>query len=389
MSEAATAPGAPAQADAAQDLRFMQLALSLGRRGLGRTWPNPAVGAVIVKESVILGRGWTQPGGRPHAETEALKRAGRNAKGATLYVTLEPCSHQGKTSPCADAIIRAGIARVVSALEDPNPEVAGRGYAKLRERGIVVDTGLGAAEAARDHAGHVRRMREGRPQVLLKLAVSSDGKAGLAGRKPVGITGATARARVHQMRAETDAILVGVGTVLSDDPHLTCRLPGMLEWSPVRVILDAKLRVPLSTSIIGTAREVPTWVIAAREASAMAEDILKAKGVEVFRVAAKDGKLDLREVLKTLAGRGVTRLMVEGGPTVAASFIRAGLVDEAALFHAANPIGPDGIDALEGMALTNLTQSPSLKLAATEVLGPDKLELFAGAAAGGRCLRVS
>ena len=202
MSDAA-APAKTAPVDPALDQRFMQLALALGRRGLGRTWPNPAVGAVVVKDGVIVGRGWTQPGGRPHAETEALKRAGKDAKGATLYVTLEPCSHQGKTPPCVDAIIRAGIARVVSALEDPNPEVAGQGYAKLRERGIAVETGLGAEEAARQHAGHIRRMREGRPQVLLKLAVSADGKAGLPGRKPAGITGEAARgARPPDARRE-------------------------------------------------------------------------------------------------------------------------------------------------------------------------------------------
>ena len=181
MSDAA-APAKTAPVTPALDLRFMQLALSLGRRGLGRTWPNPAVGAVVVKGGVIVGRGWTQAGGRPHAETEALKRAGKEARGATLYVTLEPCSHKGKTPPCVDAIIRAGIARVVSALEDPNPEVAGQGYAKLRERGIAVDAGLEAAAAARQHAGHIRRMRDGRPQVLLKLAASADGKAGLPGR---------------------------------------------------------------------------------------------------------------------------------------------------------------------------------------------------------------
>src|SRR6478735_4412826 len=249
MSEQA----APISQPVSDDERFMQLALALGRRNLGLTWPNPAVGAVIVKDGIILARGWTQQGGRPHAEVEALRRAKKAAQGATMYVTLEPCSHHGKTPPCVDAIIRAGIARVVSALEDPNPEVAGQGYAKLRERGIAVDTGLGAEEAAHQHAGHIRRMREGRPQVLLKLAASSDGKAGLPGRKPAGITGELARARVHQMRAEADAILVGIGTVLSDDPHLTCRLPGMLEWSPVRVILDARLRMPLATSLVGTA----------------------------------------------------------------------------------------------------------------------------------------
>jgi diaminohydroxyphosphoribosylaminopyrimidine deaminase/5-amino-6-(5-phosphoribosylamino)uracil reductase len=372
---AAAAKPEAAPANPALDRRFMELALALGRRGLGRTWPNPAVGAVVVKDGVIVGRGWTQAGGRPHAETEALKRAGRAAKGATLYVTLEPCSHQGKTPPCVEAIIRAGIARVVSAVEDPNPQVAGQGYAKLRERGIAVESGLGGKEAERDHAGHFRRMREGRPQVLLKLALSADGKAGLAGRKPVAITGETARARVHQMRAEADAILVGIGTVLSDDPHLTCRLPGMLERSPVRVILDARLRIPLAISIVGTARDTPTWIFTGPSASPVAEDILKAKGVEVFRVEAKNGRLDLSAVLKALAERGITRLMVEGGPTVAAAFVKADLVDEVALFRSPKPLG-DGIDALEGLPLTALTHSPKLGAAGSEKVGDDTLELF-------------
>ena len=356
------------------DQRFMELALALGRRGLGNTWPNPAVGAVVVKDGVILGRGWTQPGGRPHAETEALKRAGRAARGATLYVTLEPCSHHGKTPPCVDAIVRAGIVRVVSALDDPNPEVAGNGYAHLRERAITVDTSICEAEAARAHAGHVQRMRDGRPHALLKLAVSSDGKAGAAGRKPVGITGEAARTLVHMMRAQSDAIMVGVGTVLADDPHLTCRLPGMMERSPVRVVLDARLRVPLSTSVIATAREVPTWVVGGTQASQMAEDILKAKGVEVLRAEAKDGRFDLEAVLKLLGERGITRLMVEGGPTVAASFAKAGLVDEFALFRSNKVVGVDGIGALEGMALSELTDG--MKRLSSETIGADTLERY-------------
>ncbi|AMN42183.1 bifunctional diaminohydroxyphosphoribosylaminopyrimidine deaminase/5-amino-6-(5-phosphoribosylamino)uracil reductase RibD [Rhodoplanes sp. Z2-YC6860] len=376
MTSAAETPAVATAAASSDDWRFMQLALALGRRGLGRTWPNPAVGAVVVKDGVIVGRGWTQPGGRPHAETEALKRAGRDAKGATMYVTLEPCSHHGKTPPCADAIIRAGVARVVSALEDVNPQVAGQGYAKLRERGIVVDTGLGREEARHDHAGHSRRMRDGRPHVLLKLAASSDGKAGLPGRKPVAITGEAARQRVHLMRAEADAILVGIGTVLADDPHLTCRLPGMFELSPVRVVLDAKLRIPLSTAIVGTARDVPVWVFGATGASPIAEDILKAKGVEVFRVDATDGRLDLHQVVKALAERGITRLMVEGGPIVAASFLAADLVDEAALFRSPNEIGPTGIDVLEGMPLGALTQSAQLTRVATEAVGDDTLTKY-------------
>src|SRR3954471_15965042 len=192
--------------DNADDSRFMRLALALGRRGLGRTWPNPAVGAVVVKDGVVVGRGWTQPGGRPHAEVEALARAGDAARGATLYATLEPCSHHGKTPPCVDAIVAARIARVVSALEDPNPKIAGEGHARLRAQGVAVDVGLGAEEALRAHAGHFRRVRDGRPHVTLKLAVSADGKAGLPGRRPATITGEPARARVHLMRAMNDAV---------------------------------------------------------------------------------------------------------------------------------------------------------------------------------------
>lgn len=351
----------------------MQLALALGRRSLGRAWPNPAVGAVIVKDGVIVGRGWTQPGGRPHAEVEALRHAGKAARGATMYVTLEPCSHEGKTPPCADAIIRAGIARVVSALEDPNPKVAGQGHERLRARGIIVEVGLGVEEARREHAGHIRSVRDGRPHVLLKLALSADGKVGAAGRKPIAITGDAARIQVSLLRAHYDAILVGIGTVLSDNPSLTCRLPGMQEHSPVRVVLDAQLRVPLAYSMVATARETPTWIVCSPGASAMAEQVLREKGVEVLRVAAQDGRFDLRQVLKLLVERGITRLMVEGGPMVAASFVAADLVDEAVLFRAPKTI-PDGIEALEGLPLTALTRS--LKSLGIEQVGVDTMEHF-------------
>ena len=357
------------------DARYMRLALDLGRRGLGNAWPNPAVGAVIVKDGVILARGWTQPGGRPHAEAEALRRAKKSAQGATLYVTLEPCSHHGKSPPCADAIIKAGIARVVSALEDPNPEVAGKGYDKLRAKGVAVETGLFAEEAARAHAGHITRLRAARPHVLLKLAISADGKAGLAGRNRVTISGEAARSRVFQMRAENDAILVGIGTVLADNPQLTCRLPGMMERSPVRVVLDAALRVPLSLTVVSTVRETPTWVFASRKASEIAAEILEQRGCKVFRVDDNDGKLDLGEVLKVLAKEGITRLMVEGGPTVAAGFVAADLVDEAALIHSDKPIGETGIAPLEGMGLDALTRH--LQAAGSEPLGADRLDRYA------------
>ena len=358
------------------DRRFMALALALGRRGLGRTWPNPAVGAVIVKDGVIVGRGWTQPGGRPHAEVEALRRAGEAARSATLYVTLEPCSHFGKTPPCADAVISAGISRVVSALEDPNPEVAGSGHQRLRDAGIAVDVGIGADEARRGHAGHIRRQRDGRPHLLLKLAISADGKVAAAGRKPFAITGETVRDHVHLLRAQSDAILVGIGTVLSDDPMLTCRLSGMASHSPVRVVLDSALRLPLNSRLVRSGRETPVWVIAGTQAPPAAEEALRAQGVEVMRVAERSGRLDLTAVLTLLGGRGVTRLMVEGGPTLAAALVAADLVDEAVLFHSPKIIGVDGVDALEGLPLTALTQSPRLKRFGSEAVGSDRREVF-------------
>jgi diaminohydroxyphosphoribosylaminopyrimidine deaminase/5-amino-6-(5-phosphoribosylamino)uracil reductase len=358
------------------DERYMALALTLGRRGLGNAWPNPAVGAVIVKDGVILARGWTQPGGKPHAEIEALRRVKKEAKGATMYVTLEPCSHHGKTPPCADAIIKAGIVRVVSAMEDPNPKVAGEGHRRLTEKGITVNVGIDGDEARRAHAGHIARVRDGRPLVTLKLAVSADGKVGLAGRKQVTITGDSAWHLVFQMRARSDAILVGIGTVLSDNPHLTSRLPGLIERSPIRVVLDAQLRVPMATSVVATVRETPTWVFGGHKASAVAEEVLRQRGCEVFRVTEKNGRLDLGEVLKRLNEQGITRLMVEGGPTVAASFVDADLVDEAVLLRGEKLIGADGIDALEGMPLTALTQSPRLKVRESVRSGADTIDTF-------------
>jgi diaminohydroxyphosphoribosylaminopyrimidine deaminase / 5-amino-6-(5-phosphoribosylamino)uracil reductase len=362
------------------DERFMDLALALGRRGLGNAWPNPAVGAVVVDEAgdvpVIAGRGWTQPGGRPHAEVEALARAGSRARGATLYVTLEPCSHHGQTPPCADAIIAAGIARLVSAIEDPNPEVAGEGHARLRAHCIAVEIGLRAAEARDAHAGHFRRVRDGRPHVTLKLAVSTDGKVGLAGRKPAAITGERARARVHLMRAMNDAILVGIGTALADDPQLTSRLPGAEARSPVRVVLDTALGLPETSALVQTAVRTPVWVFAGTEADAEAERRLTRHGVEVLRVPATAGRIDLSAMLHVLSNRGITRLMVEGGPTVAASLVAADLVDEAAIFRSKVTIGSTGIDALEGLPLTAVTASPRFVSRGVETVGEDRLETF-------------
>lgn len=356
---------------APDDLRFMRHALAVGRRGLGNAWPNPAVGAVVVKDGVVIGRGWTAPGGRPHAETQALRQAGSAARGGTLYVTLEPCSHHGKTPPCAEAIIAAGIARVVSAIEDPNPEVAGRGDNMLRAAGIEVMAGLCADEARRAHAGHIRRILDRRPHVTLKLAVSSDRKAGLSGRRPAPITGEESRARVHLLRAMNDAILTGIGTVLSDDPALTCRLPGMAAQSPIRVVLDRDLRLPPESALARTAREVPVWVFCAAQAEAERERALSGLGVIVQRIGGDESGPDLREVLSTLAARGITRLMVEAGPRVAAAFLRADLVDEAFLLRGPDAIGGNGIDALDALPLSALTGSPKLRETGVETFGSD------------------
>ncbi len=364
-------------ASAPEDARWMAVALALARRGLGTTAPNPSVGAVLVAPGPdggrVVGRGWTGIGGRPHGEIVALAQAGEAARGATLYVTLEPCSHFGRTPPCVDAVVAAGVARVVLAMTDPDPRVDGRGLTRLQAAGVAVTVGVGAREAARINAGHVLRVTQGRPHVTLKLAVSADGKAGLAGRRPVAITGEASRARVHLMRAEADAILVGVGTVLADDPELTCRLPGMDGRSPIRIVLDTTLRTPPSSRLVATARDVPVWIVAATDASEEAERLLRAAGAEVMRVD-RDGQggLSLRPVLKLLALRGITRLMVEGGPTVAAALLSDDLVDEATILTGPATLGPAAIDALAGLPLTALTADTRLKLTSDTRVGDDR-----------------
>ena len=360
----------------AVDQRYMQLALTLGRRSLGRTWPNPAVGCVLVKDDVIVGRGWTAPGGRPHAETQALARAGAAARGATAYVTLEPCSHHGKTPPCADALIAAGVARVVSAIEDPNPEVVGQGHARLRAAGVIVDVGLCAEDARRDHAGHIRRIVSRRPHVTLKLGVSADEKIGAAGGKPFAVTGEAAWVKVHLQRAQHDAILIGIGTALSDDPLLTCRLPGMEQRSPVRIVLDRQLRLPPSGRLAKSARKTPLWICTSASHEPSAATLIAAEGAHMIVVpTAERGGLDLSAVLGELAKRGITRLLVEGGSRVAGSFVISDLVDEVWLYRSKTTIGTDGVPALQGMALSALAQSPRFTQRGACTIGDDELSI--------------
>jgi diaminohydroxyphosphoribosylaminopyrimidine deaminase/5-amino-6-(5-phosphoribosylamino)uracil reductase len=363
------------------DERFMAAANSIGRRNLGQTFPNPAVGALIVRfdgdQPYVVARGFTAKGGRPHAETEAIGAAGEAARGATTYVTLEPCAHHGKTPPCANAIINAGIARAVVAVEDPNPLVKGHGISLMREAGIEVTLGVGAREALITHAGHFRRMLDGRPHVILKIAVSADGKTGHAGRKPADISCAASRCEAHMMRATSDAILVGSGTVIADDPMLNCRLPGMEDRSPIRVVLDGALRLPLASKIVRTAREIPVWVIAAESAPRNAEQKLVEAGVEVIRTREMPGgKIDLVAAMGTLGERRITRVLVEGGPILSATLLKSDLVDEAVVVQSPNPLGGAAINALEGMPLEALTASPHLQVIEQRMSGVDSFTRY-------------
>ena len=336
------------QAGGDEDARFMAATLEFARRGWGQVAPNPAVGALIVKDGVIIGRGHTRRGGRPHAETEALREAGAAAAGATLYVTLEPCSHHGKTPPCAEAIVAAGIARVVSALEDPDPRVAGRGHAILRKAGIAVQTGVLAAEAHRGHLGHILRVTAGRPMVTLKLAETADGFAASVQPAPrLTITGELANAHVHLWRAQHDAIMVGIGTVLADDPLLTVRLPGMETSRPLRIVLDARLDLPATSRLAQTAADHPTLVLAGEAAPQAAAARLTACGIEVARLPCDAaGRIDLAAALRALGDRGLTRVFSEGGPRVAASLIACGFADRVIMLTGQRPIGC-GIPALD------------------------------------------
>ncbi len=355
-----------------EDRRWMEAALNLGERSLGLTAPNPAVGAILVNAGAVVGRGATAPGGRPHAERIAIAEAGDAARGATLYVTLEPCSHFGASPPCAEAIVEAGIARVVSAIEDPNPLVAGQGHARLRAAGVIVDVGAGADQAQRDHRGHILRVTAGRPCVTLKLAETADGFASGGPHDPrLRITGQIANLRVQIMRATHEAIMIGVETAIADDPALTVRLPG-LERKPWRVVLDTHLRLPVGSRLATGARDLPTLVIAGPEAPGEAAGRLADSGVEVERVGVDSyGHVDLSEALRALSSRGVTRVFSEGGPSVAGRLIELGLADEVVLITAEKPLGRPGLPALGEAGRGRLFNSGRYRLFERAAYGSD------------------
>ncbi|WP_209945105.1 bifunctional diaminohydroxyphosphoribosylaminopyrimidine deaminase/5-amino-6-(5-phosphoribosylamino)uracil reductase RibD [Rhizobium halophytocola] len=339
----------------------MGQAIALSLTHLGQTSTNPSVGCIVVKDGEVVGRAVTAIGGRPHAEPQALAEAGEKARGATVYVTLEPCSHFGRTPPCADALIVAGVARVVVALSDPDTRVSGRGLKRLEDAGILVETGVLKAEAARALAGYLSRQTKGRPYVILKLAVSADGMLGRRGTE-IAITGPEVKAEVHRLRAKSDAILVGSGTALADDPELTVRLAGLEDRSPFRIVLDRDFGLSLTSKLVRSASGVPVAVVSIPSGGALAWQVsgpsehtavedtanldraarrlaLEAAGVEVMEA------LDLRDLLHQLAVRGVSTLMVEGGAQVAAAFRNLDLVDRIDLYTADMEIGAGGIES--------------------------------------------
>lgn len=377
-------PSAGPETDSVEERRdqhHMMQALRLAERGLGCVWPNPAVGCVIVAGGAVVGRGWTQPGGRPHGETEALARAGGAARGATAYVSLEPCNHWGRTPPCTGALIEAGIGRVVVPIEDPDPRVSGSGIARLRGAGIEVRSGVCPDEARAVNAGFFMRIREGRPLVTLKAATSLDGRIATRTGESQWITGPLSRQRAHMLRAQHDAVMVGAGTAVADDPALTCRLPGLEERSPVRIVVDGSLRLPLTSRLVATAGDVPTWIVCREDADPVRMKGFEAAGVELLRVAPDDtGRPDLGAALRALGDRGVTRLLVEGGGVLAAALLRAELIDRLLWFRAPLLLGGDGLPAIAGFGLEHLTEATRLVRTSVEEVGDDLLETYARAA---------
>jgi len=369
--------GAPRHA--ANDRRFMALALRLAARGLGIVAPNPAVGCVIVRDSRIVGRGWTQRGGRPHAETEALEVAGGAAYGATAYVTLEPCAHHGQTPPCAEALVTAGISRLVAAMRDPDPRTAGQGLARLSAAGIRTECGLMESAAAALNRGFVTSLTRSRPLVTLKLAASLDGRIASRTGHSRWITGAPARRHVHLLRARHDAILIGRGTLDADDPTLTCRLAGLKDRSPIRIVVSGRGELPDDCRLLSDPTHAPVWLVTGPRGA----DRHLPDGIEKIVVKETAGRLDMAEMMSALVSRGITRLLVEGGAVTAAICLEAGIVDRFCLYTAPMLIGGDGLAGIADIAVNDLDRdAPRFRHMKTRPLGEDRLDVYEAAESG-------
>ena len=360
----------------ADDLPHMRAALALARRGLGTTWPNPSVGCVIVRDGRVVGRGFTQPGGRPHAEPVALAMAGDQAKGATAYVTLEPCCHWGRSPPCTDALIAAGVARVVAATADPDDRVNGQGLDRLEAAGIAVESGLLEAEARDILIGFSTRVALGRPMVTLKLASTLDGRIATHSGESQWITGTPARRLGHAMRGRHDAVMVGVGTVLADNPDLTCRIPGFRPTPNVRVIADSHLRTPLTSRLMATAAQVPTWFLMREGTNLAREDAFTGIGAKLLKIPGGSAGVNIEAAMRALGEAGLTRVLVEGGGQLAAALLRADLVDRIAWFHAPSVMGGDGWPAVQAFGVERLQAMPRFRRDCETVIGDDMLSEY-------------
>lgn len=350
-----------------KDLRFMAAAIRLARTNLGRTGTNPSVATLLVQNDVIVARGITAVGGRPHAETQAIAEAGDLSRGATAYVTLEPCAHHGRTPPCAEALVTAGVARVVIAASDPDPRVSGKGAQILRDSGIEVVDNVLALQAYEGLSGYLTRSLRKRPEVTLKLAISADGMIGKVGQGQVAITSDIARRMVHILRAQSDAILIGSGTALADDPELTCRLAGLENRSPIRIVLDSKLALPLDSQLVKTAQSVPVWLAALASAEESKRQLLQAAGCRILSCEDHDGKIALPELLEDLGAQGIASVLLEGGSSAAAALLEEGLVDRVTLFTSDVMIGAGGIAS----PLDPAHMPAKFKLLRTSQFGPD------------------
>ena len=355
-----------------QDTRYMALAISLGKRGLGKCWPNPSVGCVIVQNGRVVGRGRTADGGAPHAETEALKQAGRLARGATAYVSLEPCAHHGRTPPCATALVKAGLARVVIGTQDPNPQVNGQGIAILRAAGVEVTTGVLQQKAEAAHAGFFKRVTQGRPFVTLKLANSFDGRIATASGESQWITGPQSRRLVHGLRASHDAVMVGGGTARADDPSLTVRGLGHVR-QPVRVVISRKLDIPLTGTLATTATETPVWICHGPDAPVELRRVWEQLGAVLIECRVSGQHIDPTAALSALGARGITRVFCEGGGALAASLLKSDLVDHLIGFSAGMVLGSEGQPAIGGLGIYRLSEAPSFKLIETRAVGNDTM----------------
>ena len=359
------------------DERFMRMAIGLARRGHGNVAPNPSVGCVIVKDGRVAGRGWTQPGGRPHAETEALSQAGDSAAGADVYVTLEPCAHHGKTPPCAEALIAANVGRVVIGSRDPDPRVDGGGISMLRDAGIEVLEGVCEQETEEVAAGFLRTVIDGRPMVTVKAATTLDGRIATSTGDSQWITGDISRAIGHGMRARHDAIMVGGATAIADNPSLTCRLPGLNGTSPERVVVCGRDEIPLTHHLVATASETPTIFIVSEKNPPKSLESYSKAGISVVKIATDaGGAIDIGAALRVLGDRGITRLMVEGGGRLISALFKADLVDRLVWFRAPSIIGGDGIPAVSTMGVQELDGAANFVKVSARPAGDDLVETY-------------